>query len=268
MRRSVWLAAPLLLAATLALLPARARAAEPALELAGHRALYRLTMASSRGDVTAAGGTMAFEMTDACEGWATRQRLRINATNRDGQDLEIASDYATFESKDGLQLRFNMRQTTEQALTSETEGEASIPSAGAAGEARYTRPAEARKVLPAGTMMPNMHTIAVIEAARAGKKFLSIPLFDGTSAEGAQDTSVAIFSWDPPKEHKFSALSNLSSGRVRIAFFDRDKGATTPDYELGLRYYENGIADDMTMDFGDFVMRAQLQELTVLPKGC
>ena len=116
--------------------------------------------------------------------------------------------------------------------------------------------------------MPNFHTIAIIEAARAGKKFLTIPLFDGTSAEGAQDTSVAIFSWDGPRTHKFPALAALPSGRVRIAFFDRDKGSTTPDYELGLRYYENGVADEMNMDFGDFVMRATLQELVLLPKGC
>lgn len=264
MRRPFWLAAPLLLAAMLAALPFQAQA----VDLAGHRALYRLTLASSRADISNASGTMAFEMTDACEGWATRQRLRITTTNREGQDIEISSDYATFEAKDGLSLRFNMRQSTEQAVSSETEGEAHLPAAGAAGEARYTKPDDRRKVLPAGTVLPNGHTIAILEAARAGKKFITLPLFDGTSADGAQDTSVAIFSWDPPQAHKFPALAALPSGRVRIAFFDRDKGATTPDYELGMRYYENGIADDMSMDFGDFVMRATLQELTILPKGC
>lgn len=264
MRRFIWLAAPFLLTALLAAPPCLAQP----VELAGHRALYTLTLASSRGDVTTAGGTLAFEMADACEGWTTRQRMRINVTNRDGQDIEIGSDYATFESKDGLTLRFSMRQTTEQAVTAETEGDASLPSAGAAGEARYTRPADARKVLPAGTLMPNMHTIAVIEAARAGKKFLSMPLFDGTTADGAQDTSVAIFNWEAPQPNKFPALAALPSGRVRIAFFDREKGSTTPDYELGMRYYANGIAEDMSMDFGDFVMKATLQELTVLPKGC
>ena len=45
-----------------------------------------------------------------------------------------------------------------------------------------------------------------LDAARAGKKFLSIPLFDGTSATGAQDTSVAIFSWDAPAQNPHGAL--------------------------------------------------------------
>ena len=262
MRRPVWLAAFILLA--ISPLPAMAA------DLAAHRALYKLTLASSRGAVSDARGTMAFELVDACEGWATRQRLRINTTTDAGQNIEIGLDYATFESKDGLSLRFNMRQTTETAVSSETEGQASVPAAGAtgAGEARYTSPEAKTLALPPGTIMPNTHTIAVIDAARAGKKFLAIPLFDGTSADGAQDTSVAIFSWDKPAPHKYEVLSSLPSSRMRIAFFDRKKGSTTPDYELGIRYWENGIADEISMDFGDFVMRAVLQELTVLPKAC
>ncbi|MSO90501.1 MAG: DUF1849 family protein [Acetobacteraceae bacterium] len=240
-----------------------------AADLAAHRAVYKLTLASSRGAVSAAVGTMAFELADACEGWTTRQRLRINTTIDGGQNIEIGSDYATFESKDGRNLRFSMRQTTEQAISSETEGQASLPaSVTTTGEVRYTSPEAKTIALPAGTVMPNMHTIAVIDAARAGKKFLAIPLFDGTSAEGAQDTSVAIFSWDKPAPHKFDVLSALPSSRMRIAFFDRTQGATMPDYELGIRYYENGIADAISMDFGDFVIRGVLQELTVLPKGC
>ena len=98
---------------------------------------------------------------------------------------------------------------------------------------------------------------------------VSIPLLDGTTAGGAQDTSIAIFSWDKPAEHRFSALSKLNSTRVRIAFFENKPGGSpTPDYELGMRYWENGIADDMTMDFGEFVMKATLVELNILPKGC
>jgi len=263
MRRPFWLAAPSLLASLLAALPAWAA---PAVDLAAHRAVYRLTLESSRGGITAAGGTMAFELTDACIGWATRQRLRITASTNEGRNIEIGSDYATLETKDSRSLRFNMRQTTDGAVTAETEGEARL-SAGA-GEARYIEPEETTKPLPAGATLPNQHTIAIIEAARAGKKFLTLPLFDGTSAKGAQDTSIAIFGWDPPKPHKFEALSKLPSARMRIAFFDQEKGNTTPDYELGIRYWENGIADDILMDFGEFVMKAVLTELAVLPDNC
>ena len=40
---------------------------------------------------------MGYEVIDACDGWAVRQRLQMTVTNRDGQDIEMVSDYATWE---------------------------------------------------------------------------------------------------------------------------------------------------------------------------
>lgn len=254
----------LLLAATL--FPGLALAQTQALDLAAHRAVYELTLASARGNIAAASGKMAYEMVDACDGWAVRQRLRIDITDREGRDLEMGTDYATFESKDGLNMRFTMRQTTETAVTSETEGTATLSRTGGEGEVHYKVPEDATKKLAAGTSFPTLHTVAVIEAARSGKKFLSLPLFDGTTANGGQDTSVAVFSWDAPRTHRFPELAALPSGRVRIAFFEQ--GASTPEYEIGMRYWANGVADEMNMDFGDFVLRATLVDLKLLPKSC
>jgi hypothetical protein len=110
-------------------------AAAPA--LLAHRALYDLTLASSKGkEVAAARGTMGYEVTDACDGWAVRQRLRMTVTYNEGQDVEMASDYATWEAKDGLKFRFHVRQTTDTAVTSQTDGEASLQRTDGPGEAR------------------------------------------------------------------------------------------------------------------------------------
>ena len=63
-------------------------------------------------------------------------------------------------------------------------------------------------------------------------------------------------------------LSSLASTRVHLAFFDRKPDTITPSYEVGMRYWENGVADDMQMDFGDFVMNAKLSELAPQPSHC
>lgn len=246
-----------------------ATAADQAVPLAAHRALYQLTLEQARGaDVAAASGTMAYEVLDACEGWATRQRLEMTVTNRDGQDIPMLSDYTTWESKDGLSMRFRMRQTTELSVTSEVAGEAKLERTGGPGEVRYSLPEESTKALPAGTLFPMAHTEAILAAAHAGKSFITLPLFDGTSEKGAQDSTVAIVHWSGPKPGKWPDLSALSSGRVHVAFFDRDAGTQQPDYEVGMRYWDNGIADDLSMDFGDFVMKGTLTKLEVLPPGC
>ncbi len=242
---------------------------------AAHRALYDLNLESSHGgDVTAAHGTMAYEITDACDGWATRQRLSLVITNRDGQDIETVSDYATWESKDGLSMRFRMKQTTDTAVTEQAEGDAKLDAPGAAGSIHYTLPEDNEMPLPKGTVFPMAHTDAILEAAEAGRKFISLPIFDGTGDKGAQDSSISIINWHPAGPAPYPALAPLDSGRVRIAFFDRSKtGAKSkpdgsPDYEVSMKYWSNGVADDLHMDFSDFVMGGKLKEFALQPPHC
>lgn len=263
------------LLAVLAMLAAVPAAAADHVPMAAHRALYRLTLELVRGgDVSAATGTMAYEVTDACEGWATRQRLSLTLSNRDGQDIDLVSDYVTWESKDGLSMRFRMRQTTDTAVTEQAEGTAKLEALGGPGVVHYTSPEQKDLPLPPGTLFPMKHTERIIAEAQAGQKLLTVPIFDGTSDRGAQDSTVFIVNWGPTKNAPYPALDKLDSGRVRIAFFDRnpkpakDKLEGTPDYEVGMIYFANGVADDLHMDFSDFVMHGRLAEFTETPPHC
>ena len=242
---------------------------------AAHRALYDLTLETARGDITGAHGTMAYEVTDACDGWATRQRLSLVITNRDGQDIETVSDYATWESKDGLAMRFRMRQTTDTAVTDQAEGSATLESTGGEGTIHYTLPKEMDMKLPKGTLFPMKHTDAILDAAADGKRFISLPLFDGTGDKGAQDSSVLILNWNPKGgAAPYPALENMANGKVRIAFFDRaqdgekSKPDGSPDYEVSMNYWANGVANDLHMDFTDFVMHGVLKDFAPQPTHC
>ncbi|MEJ1976125.1 MAG: cell envelope integrity EipB family protein [Acetobacteraceae bacterium] len=237
--------------------------------LAAHQATYTLSLDSVRGgDVTGVSGKMAYEVTDACDGWAVRQRLQMTLANRDGQDVNMVSDYLTWESKDGTKLRFHMKQTTDTAVTEQVEGDASLTAPGGPGEIHYTMPHDKTMALPAGTLFPMAHTAMIIAAAEAGKKFLTAPLFDGTGSDGAQNTSIFVSTWNPPSASPYAPLAELPSGRVRVAFFPRDKDATSPDYEVGMRYWSNGVADELNMDFSDFVVNGKLASFTMPASHC
>ncbi len=250
--------------------PAAAPPPRPPAPLAAHRALYELTLDTAREgrQIAAAHGTMGYEVADVCDGWATRQRLRMTITNSDGEDTDMDSDYATWEAKDGLSFRFHMVQKSDAAVTSQTDGSAHLSKTGGTGEVGYRLPKETKADLPAGTLFPMMHTLAIINAAREGKKFLALPLFDGTDEDGFEYSSIAVLDWKQPFPTAHAILSPLPSTRVRIAFFDHASVASTPTYEVAMRYWENGIADQMLMDFGDFVMNAKLKELTPIPRRC
>jgi hypothetical protein len=242
--------------------------AAAAVELAGHRALYTLSLEAARGDIIGASGTMGFEVIDACDAWAVRQRLAITVTSRDGSEVDITSDYTTWESKDGLRLRFRLRQTTEDTIVTDIAGAAMLERTGGPGRATYSQPPDTVRDLPPGTMFPTAHTEAILAAAKEGKRFIAMPLFDGTSAEGAQDSTAAIATWTAPAPNRWPGLSTLSSVRARIAFFERDGSNQQPEYEVGMRYWENGVADQLSMDFGDYVLGGRLTELTLPKPGC
>ena len=257
------------LLAALFLLSAAPAFGEP-VQLAAHRANYTLALDTTHqgSNVTRVRGNMAYEVTDACDGWAVRQRLDMTLTNRDGQEVQMVSDYLTWESKDGTKLRFRMKQSTDNAVKEQVEGDASLTAADGPGEIHYTQPADKTVPLPAGTLFPMAHTAAIIAAAEAGKKFLALPLFDGTGADGAQNTSVFISSWGGPAPAPYPQLAELPSGRVRVAFFARTKEAQQPEYEVGMRYWSDGVADGLDMDFSDFVVNGKLDSFTMPASHC
>jgi hypothetical protein len=255
-------------AATAPLAPLTARA------LASHRGIYSLTLDRARENagIVDVSGAMLFELIDACESWTTRQRFTMTLRNREGTELETGSDYATLESMDGRNLRFSLTQMTQGAVSSRVAGQAEL-SADGSGVARYSEPEVKELPIPPGTLLPNTHTIAALNAARAGQRLLVAPIFDGTTADGAQQTTTVLSPWQGPQPvPEAPSLSTLGSSRMRIAFFEpageQAGGASTPSYEVSLRYFENGVADDMIMDFGDFTVRAKLMKLEDAPAGC
>lgn len=259
------------------LVAASARAAPSGLPFVGQKALYQLQLTSpTPGGVVAGSGKMGYEVIDACNGWAVRQRLEMTVINADGQVTRTRSDYATWEAKNGLSFRFHTVDMTNGSVADRLDGEARLSRPGGAGEVTYTAPDKKTMKLPPGTMFPMAQTEAIILAARAGKKFISMPLFDGTGADGASFSSVAIEGWDRPAAaqdggwaSRFPALAALPSTRVRVAFFgQKEDTVELPDFEIGMRYFLNGVADELAMDFGDFTMQGRLVHLTLTPSHC
>jgi len=243
--------------------------------LAPHRAAYRLGLERVRqsGNIARAEGAMLYELVDACDGWATRQRFSLTIADQDGTEIETASDYSTYESKDGRRLRFTLTQMTQGAVTSRIAGEAELAADGT-GTVRYTEPEVKEERLPPGTLLPNAHTVITLNAARQGRRLVVAPLLDGTSEDGAQDSTTVLSAWDAPRAVAGQpSLSPLGSVRMRIAFFDREaqsqgSGATTPSYEVSLRYWENGVADELSMDFREFTVSGRMVTLEPVPGGC
>ncbi len=257
------------LLAALAPMPALA-ADDLASQLTGQHAVYTLSLSKLRThDITGATGQMKFDVVDGCTGWATTQHMTLIIRNVDGSLTKSVSDYITWESKDGKTLTFTLRE-------SDDDGKVKIDDAGTAthtgsddsGVISYTTPANTELKMPPGTLFPMQHTEALLAAGRAGSKFISPLLFDGTSADGAQATFITVLGHHGPEKSQWPELDKYGSTDVDIAFFERKNDDETPDFRTSMRYYENGVATALVLDFGDFVMTGKLTGLSVPLSAC
>jgi len=255
----------LLLGLTLFFIPG-ARAAT----LTGQDAYYALTLSKVRThDVTGATGAMRFSVVDGCSGWGTTQHMTLLIRNADGSLNKTVTDYMTWESKDSKTLTFTLQERDDDGkLIIDDAGTATHSGPDGRGTITYTTPKGRVIDLPPGTLFPMAHTAALLAAGEEGKKFISVPLFDGTTDQGAQSTFVAILGHNQPAGNQFPDLAKLASTDVDIAFYDRKHVDENPNFRSQMRYYENGVAADIYLDFGDFVMRGNLQKLTIPPSIC
>lgn len=244
-----------------------------AVEIATHRAFYTLSMeaASSDAGVTDVGGGMSFEWADSCDGWTVEQRYVMRFMRSDGTEVEVATTYVTWESKDGLQYRFNVKRTTNGADTEVVSGTASLESKGGAGMARFEQPAEDNIALSAGTVFPTEHSIVLIEKALAGKRFDRHVVFDGSEAEGAAPVTAVILPQRDaePSEVLAEPLGPHAVWPMQLAFYAAEgtagPGEELPDFELSMDIQANGIVTELVLGFGGFKVKGTLERIEPIP---
>ena len=279
-----------------------ATSAPNGVQIAAHRALYAMNLAHAKTDsgVTGAHGEMGYQWGETCDGWTVEQRYRLTINYSESQDVNIDSNFVTWESKDGLQYRFNQKETRNGSVDEEIRGSAQLDGPGKGGTITFEKPHPQTMKLPPGALFPSAHTILLIEKAKAGEDFVARQVFDGATVEGAvlvsavigkkvdssadqkansdaKDAAEVKHATDPkgdqaakngdaPDPSLNDPVLQRPGWRIRLAFFPSDPNSETPDYELGMLLLDNGISRDMTIDYGDYTIIAKLIRIEPLGK--
>jgi hypothetical protein len=251
--------------------------AAAAADIAPYRAVYSLTLASAKpgSGIVGANGAIFDEWGETCDGRTEQQRSHLRLDYDEQDSVAITTSLVDWESKDGLQFRFNQRRMRNGELDEELKGEARLDGPGKGGTAEFTKPEAATLTLAPGVIFPMTHTILLIERAQAGEQFVSEQVFDGGAVENASQIAAVIgsslartaggSSGNPPA----NPLVERPSWTMRLAYFLPDPGVEEPDYEETIRLLDNGVVQDMLLDYGDYVVHAKLDEIIALPKpGC
>ena len=247
-----------------------------AVDISPHRALYSLSLdgAKTRGaGVAAASGAMYYEWGEACDGWTVDQRFRLRVLYAEEGAVSINSSLLTWESKDGLRYKFNEKRLRNGNVEDDIHGEAHLDGKDKGGVAQFDKPDQTKLTLAPGVLFPTAHTLVLIQRAQAGDTFLARKVFDGAAVDNAGQITAVVGPELKPDANPPKPLNNpllqRPSWRVSLAFFPANANKSdveTPDYQLTIRLLDNGVSQDMTLDYGDYVLKAKLDDIEALPK--
>lgn len=244
------------------------------IELAPHRAVYDLKLATSRGKrpVESVHGRILYDFTgNECEGYALQFRHVSELDSGESNNLFTDLRATTWEDAASKSFRFNSQNYINEKLIDSVDGQADREGAGV--RIKLKKPANKTVTKSIALAFPTEHMKRVIAAAREGKTVLELSIFDGSeTGEKTYDTLAVIGQPIRPDAAKpedaagrEAALANLTRWPVRISYFDKAKtgGEQMPVYGIGFELYENGISRGLLLDYSDFVIGGEMTSLEI-----
>jgi hypothetical protein len=236
--------------------------------LAAHRAVYDIHLARSEegSGVSSASGRMVFEVTgNACQGYTMRQRMVVDIGDEDGNLGKLDFQIATFESGEGDLYSFDSRTTMNEEVVEAIEGEARR--LGSTIEVTLKQPTEKTVRLDGEVLFPSQHLQAIIDAAVAERSFLSADIYEGVGSGESSDEAMAAIgkAMRTPKDGPLGG--GMRQWPVTIGYFEPDGaskdhvGEEVPSYQMSFTLYENGVTNDLVMDYGDYALSGSLTDI-------
>ena len=238
-----------------------------ALEILPHEAIYGLDLVeqSAEAGILRLEGRLVWRWARVCDGWEVEQRDEVTILVDRGAVITEESVYDAWESSDGRDLRFNLIRHTNGILTYQYSGIATISDDGM-GTAHYRLPGPQQLQLPADTLFPVTHSLDLLRRAQAGEAAYSAWLFDVANGYGVSELRTTIGPPNPVAGSPEAYLSETASWPVEMTYYPAADGAGAPAYRVEARLHANGVMETMDIDVGDFVVRASLSKLVVLPE--
>ena len=250
-------------------------------KLVAHRAIYEMTLDNARtaSGITGIDGRMVFEFTGSeCDGYSLNMRMVTQMTDSQGQTNLTDLRSSTWEQGDGQKFRFQSAQYLNDKLGDVTMGRAVRESPNQAVKVRLSQPSHAELDLTGQVLFPTQHSLALIDAARAGQSLFQAKIYDGSEkGRKVYDTTAFIGSkveagadadkLEPAAKEK--GLGELASWPVSMGYFEPKGSDLTPSYQIDFRLYENGVSRELRIDYGDFSIHGTLSGLEYLkPTEC
>lgn len=256
--------------------------AAEAAALAPHQAVYELTLSSKTTAFVDAEGRIAMELrADTCGVY--NLDYRFVARFQQEQEFTVTDQQTiSTEDRDGTTFAFTTKTFVDGSPEQEIRGEARHD--GDATKVAMASPVKKSFDLPL-SRFPMQHMVDLIERAKAGERIVEAKLFDGDEdAEKLLTTTAIITPNDeaPPPAPAVpksageavraavapdiaKRLAGLKSWRISESYYNSDSDPDgLPVFETSYLLYENGVSDDLTLNFGAYAFTGSLSKLDLL----
>jgi len=237
-----------------------------AVELMPHQAIYRMSLASasSTSGIAGAEGAMMYKFGETCDSWTSETNVYLKLLYAEGEEMETTWSFLSWESKDGLKYRFRVRQNRNGTLVEHIQGNVTRNTVDGAAKAQFSSPEGTVIELPEGTMFPTHHLQALIKEGETGTLTYSRTVFDGASLDNPYNINALITSASKKAVRVKPVPDDKVFRHVRMAFFPLASRKEFPEFELGIDYRRNGIAEHILQDFGDFTLNLVADKIEIL----
>lgn len=238
--------------------------------LVSHKAVYDIVLASTKGGaagVVDARGKMSYSLQKVCGQWRTESVFSLDVGYEMAGPDTTNWRQTTRESTDGCSFEFDVFVREKRQDRKDLSGRAVC--VGNKKEVRLDVPIKSQAVFPGNVVFPVQQTLKLLTAAKEGKKNVSSYVYDGTRPEALYFMNAVISdaAVEPSERVAGDArlLENKKAYRFDTAFFEEFSTGRmkdgSPQYEVSVTYYENGIGDKIEQDFGSYRLRSNLTDL-------
>ncbi|PPR76449.1 MAG: hypothetical protein CFH01_01921 [Alphaproteobacteria bacterium MarineAlpha2_Bin1] len=234
-----------------------------------HLAVYDIYLEESRSkDINDARGRLVVEVSSTCKGFFQKQRMGLKLNNPNGLQFYSDYNYYAWESINGEKLSFSNKNYLNGKLRESFTGNAIRNQ----DEIYVTFENNSIKdlSLSSDVLFPMQYFKDLIYLSRKGIKFVEKKVYDGSGPDGIYNAIAVITDQKKTGEDEkyLSQFKGLEAWWINIAYFIEGNNIMVPEYQAEFNLYSNGVINNLTLDYGRFVIKTNLVKLKYLKSEC
>lgn len=246
--------------------------------LASHKAVHDLVLdrADADSDIQSMRGRMFYDLSGSvCLGYNLSTRINTETISKSGGKTASDVRSESWEDYNGGQFKFAFSRYDSNNQTESIKGSARRTEGAVLAE--LDAPKKDTGSFSHDVLFPTQASVAIMKAALAGQSRLEATVYDGSDGLIVYDTTTVIGpSLQKGANAKLKFVKNaeklfgLSSWPVAVSYYNHGQnGIGRPVFAVSFRLYDDGVSDELKLDYGAFVLKGDLSKIEFLdPKRC